>query len=64
MVAWCHGAPGIAASRLLAQACGFAVAPDIDAALGATARLTEQWYRVPNADFTACHGLFGLVDVA
>ena len=62
MVAWCHGAPGIVRSRLWAQACGFAVAPEIDAGLGATARLAEQWFRAPNADFTACHGVFGLLD--
>jgi lantibiotic modifying enzyme len=62
MVAWCHGAPGIVRSRLLAQAYGFAVVPEIDAGLGATARLAEQWFRAPNADFTTCHGLFGLVD--
>jgi lantibiotic modifying enzyme len=62
MVAWCHGAPGIVRSRLFAEACGFAVAADIDAGLGATARLAEQWYRAPNADFAACHGVFGLAD--
>jgi lantibiotic modifying enzyme len=62
MVAWCHGAPGIVRSRLFAQARGFTIATDIDAGLGATARLAEQWFRAPNADFTACHGVFGLVD--
>ena len=62
MIAWCHGAPGIVRSRLFAEACGFAVAAEIDAGLGTTARLAEQWYRMPNADFAACHGVFGLAD--
>jgi lantibiotic biosynthesis protein len=62
MIAWCHGAAGIAGGRIFAERRGFEVAADIDAALGTTARLAEQWYRLPNADFTMCHGLFGLVD--
>jgi len=62
-VAWCHGAAGIVRSRLFAEACGgFQVAAEIDAGLGTTARYVEQWFRAPNADFTVCHGLFGLVD--
>jgi lantibiotic biosynthesis protein len=62
MIAWCHGAAGIAGGRIFAERRGFGVAADIDAGLATTARLAEQWYRVPNADFTTCHGLFGLVD--
>jgi lantibiotic biosynthesis protein len=62
MVAWCHGAPGIVRSRLFAESLGFAVGADIDAGLNTTARLAEQWYRAPTADFTACHGVFGLID--
>jgi lantibiotic modifying enzyme len=62
-VAWCHGAAGIARSRLFAEARGgFEVAAEIEAGLGTTARYAEQWYRAPNADYTACHGIFGLVD--
>jgi lantibiotic modifying enzyme len=62
-VAWCHGSPGIVRSRLFAEACGgFEVASEIEAGLGSTARYARQWYRAPNADFTACHGMFGLVD--
>jgi lantibiotic modifying enzyme len=62
-VAWCHGAPGIVRSRLFAEACGgFEVAAEIEAGLGSTARYAEQFYRAPNTDFTACHGMFGLVD--
>jgi lantibiotic biosynthesis protein len=62
MVAWCHGAAGIASSRLFAESRGFDVGAEIDAGLAATTRLAEQWYRMPGADFTACHGLFGLAD--
>ena len=62
-VAWCHGAAGIVRSRLFAEACGgFEVAAEIEAGLGTTARYAQQWYRAPGADFTACHGMFGLVD--
>jgi hypothetical protein len=38
------------------------VAADIDAGLGTTANYARQFYRMPAADFTACHGVFGLVD--
>jgi lantibiotic modifying enzyme len=62
-VAWCHGAAGIVRSRLFAETCGgFQVASEIEAGLGTTARYAEQWCRAPNADFTACHGIFGLLD--
>jgi lantibiotic modifying enzyme len=62
-VAWCHGAAGIVGSRLFAEACGgFQVGSEIEAGLGTTARYVEQWYRLPTADFTACHGIFGLLD--
>jgi lantibiotic modifying enzyme len=61
-VAWCHGAAGIVQSRLFAETRGLEVAAEIDAGLGTTARYAEQWFRAPNADFAACHGLFGAVD--
>jgi len=62
VVAWCHGAAGIVRSRLFAEACGgFQVAADIEAGLGTTARYVQQYYR-SSADFTACHGVFGLLD--
>jgi lantibiotic biosynthesis protein len=62
-VAWCHGAAGIVGSRLFAEACGgFQVASEIEAGLGTTARYAEQWVRLPTVDFTACHGIFGLLD--
>ena len=63
MIAWCHGAGGIAASRLYAETRGYNVGAEIEAGLGTAARWAEQWYRLPGADFTACHGVFGLVDV-
>jgi lantibiotic biosynthesis protein len=62
-VAWCHGAAGIVRSRLFAEACGgFQVAAEIEAGLGTTARYAQHYYRTPSADFTACHGMFGLLD--
>jgi lantibiotic modifying enzyme len=77
MVAWCHGAPGIVRSRLFAEAQGgfaeaqgvfaeahggFDSAVGIAAGLGTTARYAEKWFRAPNVDYTACHGMFGLAD--
>jgi hypothetical protein len=38
------------------------VAQIIDGGVGSTARYAEQSYRAPDADFTACHGIFGMVD--
>jgi lantibiotic modifying enzyme len=61
-VAWCHGAAGIVRSRLFAEMCGFDVASDIEAGLGTTGRFLQQCTAMPNMDFTACHGLFGLID--
>ena len=61
--AWCHGAVGIVRSRLFAENVGgFAVADEIDAALRTTALQAEMWHRDPGADFTLCHGIFGMVD--
>ncbi len=63
LVAWCHGAAGIARSRLFAETCGgFDVGPEIDAGLGTTARFAQHCHSMPGMDFTACHGVFGLVD--
>jgi lantibiotic biosynthesis protein len=62
-IAWCHGATGIVRSRLFAEAAGgFAVADEIEAGLRTTAAHAASWYRDPNADFTVCHGIFGMVD--
>ncbi|HEV3088050.1 MAG TPA: lanthionine synthetase LanC family protein, partial [Candidatus Elarobacter sp.] len=75
-VAWCHGAVGIVRSRLFAESLGFgtmqvgaagagerdALAGEIDAALRTTATVAQSWYRDPSADFTLCHGVFGMVD--
>jgi len=63
MIAWCHGAAGIVLSRLYAETRGYNVGAEIAAGLGTTARWAEQWHRLPGADFTACHGVFGLLDV-
>ena len=49
-------------SRIFAEAAGFDVAAEIDAGLRTTAHYAAQWYRAPDADFTACHGIFGIVD--
>jgi lantibiotic modifying enzyme len=60
--AWCHGAPGIARSRLFAESLGLATGASADAALRATAAQAAAWARSPNPDLTLCHGVFGLAD--
>jgi len=62
-IAWCHGAVGIARARLFAESVGgFAVGDDIAAALATTSASVNGLYRDPNADFTVCHGIFGMLD--
>jgi len=62
-IAWCHGAPGIVRSRMLAEAIGgFDVAADLAAGLSTTAREAERGFRLPGTDFTLCHGVLGLAD--
>ncbi|MEE8524424.1 MAG: lanthionine synthetase LanC family protein [Thermoanaerobaculia bacterium] len=67
MIAWCHGAPGIALSRLLAMN----IDPERGAQYEAAARagldttvshLSERLAE-PDADASLCHGVCGLVDV-
>ena len=59
--AWCHGAPGIALSRLYA----FEVTREetyrleAEAALQTTGAWTRSWLDAPEANFSLCHGLAG-----
>jgi len=63
--AWCHGAPGIALSRLR----GYEILKDnayeaeARAALETTRRRVESWLNSPNADYSLCHGLAGNAEV-
>lgn len=62
---WCHGAPGIALSRLRATQLleSEAVRDDLDAALALTRRdVGELSARAPD-DFSLCHGAAGAADV-
>ena len=65
-VTWCHGAPGIALSRLRALA---VLGPDpvfareAETALRTTARAVESWLSSGEVDFSPCHGLAGNADV-
>jgi lantibiotic modifying enzyme len=61
-VAWCHGAAGIARSRIAAAAAGMEVAAALDAGLRTTAAEVERLRTMPGLDFTLCHGLLGLAD--
>jgi lantibiotic biosynthesis protein len=63
--AWCHGAPGIALSRLRA----YEVLKDkvceaeARAGLETTCRAVESWLNSPSADYSLCHGLAGNAEV-
>jgi hypothetical protein len=59
--AWCHGAPGIALSRLQAYSLlgTEAYADQALEALRTTRRWTEAMLNMPRADFSLCHGLAG-----
>jgi len=67
MVAWCHGAPGIALARLRALALDAdrrdAYAATARAALDTTAAALERVAQHPRADASLCHGLAGLAEI-
>ncbi len=65
MVAWCHGAPGIALSRILAQrlTSDDRYRRDIEAALRTTRRALSDAGGGPAGDFSLCHGHAGLADI-
>jgi hypothetical protein len=62
---WCHGAPGIAISRLRA----FEILKDAAckaeaiAAVATTGKTIEQWLRGSGTNFSLCHGLAGNAEV-
>jgi lantibiotic modifying enzyme len=61
---WCHGAPGIALSRLRAIELGTdGVEDDARAALGTTAAWVEAGLEVDELSFSACHGLAGNAEI-
>ena len=63
--AWCHGAPGIALSRLRAiqLAPRPQIAAELQAALETTSRATATMLDVPGTNFCLCHGLTGNAEV-
>jgi hypothetical protein len=63
--AWCHGAPGIALSRLRAYEVlkDNACETEARAALETTRRAVEAWLNSPSADYSLCHGLAGNAEV-
>jgi lantibiotic modifying enzyme len=67
MVAWCHGAPGIALSRLSAYAATRDEARLDEARIGMATTLgkLDEAARNPRAtsDWSLCHGVGGLIDV-
>ena len=66
-VAWCHGAPGIALSRLRAMSLDVARREPLVAVarvgLETTLGAIERRSRLPRQDATLCHGLVGLNEV-
>lgn len=67
MTAWCHGATGIALSRLRAMEIDKERASDYEgparAGLAATRVHIEEILAEPGADTSLCHGLGGMLDV-
>jgi Lanthionine synthetase C-like protein/HopA1 effector protein family len=65
--AWCHGAPGIALSRLRALTCdqarGEAYLASTRAAIDTTLDAIEERLETFKPDATLCHGLAGLVEI-
>jgi class II lanthipeptide synthase len=63
--AWCHGAPGIALSRLRTYEVlkDNACEAEARAALETTRRAVESRLNSPNADYSLCHGLAGNAEV-
>jgi lantibiotic modifying enzyme len=63
LATWCHGAPGIALSRLTAvQSCeDDALVRDLQAAVRTTKRVLREPH-APDADFSLCHGRAGLAE--
>ncbi|PYQ26416.1 MAG: hypothetical protein DMF56_24355 [Acidobacteria bacterium] len=63
--AWCHGAPGIALSRLRAYEIlrDSTYKAEAITALETTRRLTEQWLESGTADSCLCHGLAGNAEI-
>lgn len=67
MTAWCHGATGIALSRLRAMVADRERAAEYESAartgLATTRERLRELLSQPGADSSLCHGLGGLVDV-
>ena len=63
--AWCHGAPGIALSRLRAMqlAPTAEIESELQAALGTTSQATAAMLDAPGTSFCLCHGLAGNAEV-
>lgn len=65
MTAWCHGAAGVALSRLRAYELFAEERYKTEAitALETTHRVTEQWLSSGTANYSLCHGLVGNAEV-
>ena len=63
--AWCHGAPGVALSRLRAMQLTPTpeIASELDAALGTTSKATTAMLDASGTSFCLCHGLAGNADL-
>jgi lantibiotic biosynthesis protein len=63
--AWCHGAPGIALSRLRAMRLAPTpeIASELQAALATTSQATAAMLNAPGTSFCLCHGLAGNAEV-
>jgi lantibiotic modifying enzyme len=63
--AWCHGAPGIALSRLRAMqlAPTTEIESELQVALGTSSQATAAMLDAPGTSFCLCHGLAGNAEV-
>jgi lantibiotic modifying enzyme len=63
--AWCHGAPGVALSRLRAYEVTSDSRYKMEAitALRTTYRVAQSWLSSQSGDYSLCHGLSGNADI-
>ena len=62
--AWCHGAPGIALTRLVLAADHPECNAELHNAVESTRAMTDRQLRADDADLCLCHGAAGNVDIA
>jgi lantibiotic modifying enzyme len=62
--AWCHGAPGIAVSRLVLSPDHPECSAELHEAVESTIWMTDRQFLADDADLCLCHGALGNVEIA